>query len=236
MFNYFKKKAIENRINDEILYEYVIEELEKDIRFKGLWAKAYANSEGNENRIEPLYMQYRVQAIKDTLTSLDILYDELSRQSLFEFIANGFKNTQGTKIISSSPQNILNHTDIWIDNETGLMWQDDEATATVTKPWVTQSNYDAENYFDTRGDTASTYCSNLSLAGYSDWRLHIKSELEDLYKKKSELKNFISSYYWSSTTVEGYKDGAWSVYFYLGFVDYFNKDDNRYVRCVRAGQ
>jgi len=218
MFNYFKKKAIENRINDEILYEYVIEELEKDIRFKGLWAKAYANSEGNENRVEPLYMQYRVQAIKDTLTSLNILYDELSRQSLFEFIANGFKNTQDAKIVSSSSQNILNHTEIWIDKETGLMWQDDEASVTVRKPWVTQSNYDAKNYMDTSGDTAATYASNLSLGGYNDWRLPTKDELKNLYKKRDKLKNSNSSYYWSSTTYEYGKDGAWLVYFRNGGV------------------
>ena len=92
MFNYFKKKAIENRVNDELLYEYVIEELEKNIKIKGLWAKAYANSDGDANKIEPLYMQYRVQAIKDILTSIEIAYDEISRQKLFNFIGNGFKD------------------------------------------------------------------------------------------------------------------------------------------------
>jgi len=91
MFDYFKKKAIKNRVNDEILYEYVVEELEKDMKIKGLWAKAYANSDGNENKIKPLYMQYRVQSIKDIFTSLEIMYNELSRQKLFDFISNGFK-------------------------------------------------------------------------------------------------------------------------------------------------
>ena len=92
MFDYFKKKAIENRVNDEILYEYVTEELEKNIKIKGLWAKAYANSDGNDNKIEPLYMQYRVQSIKDIFSSLEIIYNELSRQKLFDFISNGFKS------------------------------------------------------------------------------------------------------------------------------------------------
>ena len=92
MFDYFKKKAIENRVNDELLYEYVIEELESGTKVKGLWAKAYANSDGDSNKIEPLYMQYRVQSIKDIFSSMEILYNELSRQKLFDFISNGFKN------------------------------------------------------------------------------------------------------------------------------------------------
>ena len=98
MFNYFKKKAIESRVNDELLYEYVIDELEKNIKVKGLWAKAYANSDGNDNKIEPLYMQYRVQAIKDMFSSLEIIYDELPKQKLFDFISNGY-NTEKLKKI-----------------------------------------------------------------------------------------------------------------------------------------
>lgn len=100
MFNYFKKKAIENRVNDEILYEYVTEELEKNIKVKGLWAKSYANSEGNDNKVEPLYMQYRVQAIKDEFSSLEIMYNELSRQKIFDFISSGFKDV----IVSVKPE------------------------------------------------------------------------------------------------------------------------------------
>ena len=78
--------GITERTNDAILYEYVLTELEEDIKFKGLWAKAYANSEGNENRIEPLYMQYRVQAIKDSLTAMEIAYNKMTKQDLFTYI------------------------------------------------------------------------------------------------------------------------------------------------------
>ena len=104
MFDYFKKKAIENRANDEILYEYVTEELEQNIKVKGLWAKAYANSDGNDNKIEPLYMQYRVQAIKDVFSSLEIMYNELSRQKLFDFISNGFKSENIAEIQVSNKE------------------------------------------------------------------------------------------------------------------------------------
>jgi hypothetical protein len=88
LFDKFKMSKITDRANDEILYEYVLTELEENIKFKGLWAKAYANSEGNENKIEPLYMQYRVQSIKDSLTSMEIAYNEMAKQELFQYIKN----------------------------------------------------------------------------------------------------------------------------------------------------
>lgn len=88
IFDRFKKKSIDDRVVDEILYEYVFSELEQDIRAKGLWAKAYANSDGNENKIEPLYMQYRVQAIKDAFVAMEIAYNDMSKQMLLEYIKN----------------------------------------------------------------------------------------------------------------------------------------------------
>ncbi len=86
LFDKFKMKGIMDRANDEVLYEYVLNELEDGVRIKGLMAKAYANSEGNENKIEPLYMQYRVQAIKDRLTALEIAYNEMAKLDLFFYI------------------------------------------------------------------------------------------------------------------------------------------------------
>lgn len=86
MFNKLKKMAIEKRLEDQILYEYVLDELEADIKIKGLWAKAYANSGGDNNKIEPLYMQYRVQSIKDLLTAMKIAYESLSKQQIRTYL------------------------------------------------------------------------------------------------------------------------------------------------------
>ena len=49
---------------DEHIYAYIMEELENGIKDEALWIKAYAISEGVEERIKPLYMQYRVNFIK----------------------------------------------------------------------------------------------------------------------------------------------------------------------------
>ncbi|MCD6654384.1 MAG: DUF1566 domain-containing protein [Sulfurovum sp.] len=92
MFNKLKKMAISNRAQDEILYEYVLEEIEQGIRTKGLWAKALAHSDGIESKAEAKYMQYRVQSIKDQFDALKIAFDEMSRESLFTYIKNGFKD------------------------------------------------------------------------------------------------------------------------------------------------
>lgn len=88
MFNKFRKMGIEKRLEDQILFEYVLEELEEGVKIKGLWAKAYANSEGDSNKVEPLYMQYRVQSIKDIFTAMELAYEELSKAKIAQLIKN----------------------------------------------------------------------------------------------------------------------------------------------------
>jgi hypothetical protein len=127
------------------------------------------------------------------------------------------------------------------DNATGLEWQDD--VPSVEKKWVTQANYDAGNYDDTSGDTATTYCENLTLDGKSDWRAPTIEELVSITDKgrvnpsiDPTFQNVPSSDYWSSTTYAGGTSRAWSVNFDNGYDPWGDKDNNRYVRCVRSGQ
>ncbi len=130
--------------------------------------------------------------------------------------------------------------DVVTDNVTGLEWQDNE---TVQRPWLTQENYDAGNYNDTSGITATTYCSELELDGRG-WRLPTIEELETLVDdgkyNPSVTENVfqhISSYrYWSSTTYADSTSHAWFVDFYNGFSSFDIKISGYYVRCVRGGQ
>jgi predicted DNA-binding protein len=94
MFDTIKKVLIQNREDDALLYEYVLTEIENEVILKGLWAKAMALSEGNDNKIQPLYMQYRVQSIKDEFTKLNIAYKELTKKPLFEKIASFMRDDQ----------------------------------------------------------------------------------------------------------------------------------------------
>ena len=111
------------------------------------------------------------------------------------------------------------------DSNTGLMWQQAEA---VSMNW----------------EAAITYCEDLSLAEYSDWRLpnvkELRSIVDDrLYNPAIDTNYFpgaLASSYWSSTTYAYSSSNAWIVYFYNGIVYYFSKTDGYFVRCVRGGQ
>lgn len=100
LFNFAKKIIIENIENDDLLYEYVLAEIENEIIIKGLWAKAIAMAEGNEKKIEPLYMQYRVQNIKDQFTKLNIAYSDMKKEVLFNKIKSIFNPTHSVEQIT----------------------------------------------------------------------------------------------------------------------------------------
>jgi hypothetical protein len=100
-------QSTNKNVSDEVLYEYVIDEMEQSELIKGLWAKALAYAEGNDAKAKALYMQYRVQAIKDQLLTLRIDLGDLSKDELFEIIKNGFtaipqelRNIKEQKIIA----------------------------------------------------------------------------------------------------------------------------------------
>ena len=128
------------------------------------------------------------------------------------------------------------------DTVTGLMWQDNES---IQKKWVTQAHYDAGNYSDTSGDTATTYCESLALGTFTDWRLPSIEELVYLTDKGRRnpaidliFENTASSHYWSSTTVEGYSFSCVGCLLLrcYGFDYWYYKHYAFYVRCVRGGQ
>lgn|SRR5690554_4172934 len=50
-------------MNDEYLYEIVIEELRNSGPKPGLWAKAFSESKGQESMAKALYMRYRVEQL-----------------------------------------------------------------------------------------------------------------------------------------------------------------------------
>ena len=110
------------------------------------------------------------------------------------------------------------------DDNTGLMWQQQDDGSTY-------------NYAN-----AGTYCSTLSLAAHTDWRLPNEVELQrivDYGKTTPPMIDAVafpstqSSVYWTSTVYAPDTPIAWGVYFSSGYVDNNNQTSTYYVRCVR---
>lgn len=93
----------------------------------------------------------------------------------------------------------------------------------------TQSNMLATSYTDTE---AAQFCENMNYAGYSDWYLPAKAELEILYRARVLTEDWNNwYYYWSST--ETSTTGAWVFNFTNGYFSTSTKTSSYYVRCVR---
>lgn len=115
------------------------------------------------------------------------------------------------------------------DQYTGLMWQQNTAEEQMT--W----------------EEALAHCENLSLAGYDDWRLPNRNELQSLVDKQPESggaainKAFPDTYplmYWTSThgAVPWWPAHVWTVFFLDGRTSADWKDSSLcYVRAVRGG-
>jgi len=119
-------------------------------------------------------------------------------------------------------------SDIFVDSKTGLTWQDNSAVKETKMIW----------------QDAMSYCSELNLGGYSDWRLPNIKELQsivDISRYKLAIKKDFkyvntSDFYWSSSVYVSGTKRAWVVYFETGRTYYDTKTYKYYVRCVRGRQ
>jgi hypothetical protein len=109
------------------------------------------------------------------------------------------------------------------DNRTGLIWQR------------------ASSETMTRSD-ALNYCSGLSLAGTSDWRLPTINELLSIVDDTrsfpaidpSAFPSTESDHFWTSSPLASASEiGAWYVHFSYGTSGYSNTSSAYRVRCVR---
>lgn len=154
----------------------------------------------------------------------------------------------------------------YTDKRTGLVWQNDKAIGVVKKTWMDMTAVSARKCFygvdqdscsDTSGDTATTYCENLQLSGFDDWRLPSVEELgsfvQDEFSQwklpiveatKEPNRQIRQGTFWSATSAQ-YKgkprEAAYSVLYVVvegerPEINIFTRDKNNelYVRCVRG--
>lgn len=116
------------------------------------------------------------------------------------------------------------------DSLTGLMWSKNANFPGTFKTW----------------QQALDYANNLTLCGYSDWRLPDRNELMSLIDRSKynpalpsghPFLNVQYSFYWSSTSYAVYPNDAWVVGMGYGTMDVFNRSKYYlYVWPVRSGQ
>ena len=107
-------------------------------------------------------------------------------------------------------------TQITLDTETGLMWQDDIDAKKL------EFNY----------SEALKYSENLRLGGFSDWEIPDIDSLYKLHKELNKLKNFKNDkFYFSSTIAEEFGKNRKSVFDSISTDSH--EDFQVFVRCVR---
>ncbi len=123
------------------------------------------------------------------------------------------------------------------DTITGLIWQQCSMGQTGSECSVGSATIHT-------WDTALQLADADNAAGYSDWRLPNKAELQSLvaYDRYNPSINTVvfpntaSANYWSSSPYAVYGSISWVVGFYDGYDGNYNRDYNYHVRLVRSGQ
>ncbi len=135
-----------------------------------------------------------------------------SFNSFTSYQRSGFKRDDNIKIVTDTKQN--------------LQWQDDETIKSTTKKWI----------------DAVSYCKELRLGKFDDWRLPSIKELQSIadYSRSypalnSAFINFTLDRYWSSSVYVLDEGGAWGIGTNTGVTNYHKKADELGVRCLRGG-
>ena len=115
-----------------------------------------------------------------------------------------------------------------IDDSNKLMWQDTRDNIKVSL----------------KQEKAQLYCKDLNLKGFRNWRLPTIEEYKTIINKKriraelmikKSFKYTLKSDYWTSdrTWLRNFGQYGYYVYFKSGSIYYQNRNQSKFVRCVR---
>ena len=144
---------------------------------------------------------------------------------MFKFIISIlfiFQYLLGNQFIRNSTNKVV------LDTKTNLFWQDNSVVKDISR-----------TYSD-----ALSYCHDLDLGGYTDWRVPNINELLTIsdYSVENPSINAIfvntsienDALYWSSTPVKAHSDYIWVIDFKNSDDDMDKNDNTNYTRCVRS--
>ena len=125
--------------------------------------------------------------------------------------------TQGIKLVDSSKNFVDVGDGTVIDKDTGLVWQQNDSVNSMV--W----------------SASVAYCNQLSLAGFTDWRLPTVNEGIMFIDYDTNIFPNSSNHYWTGTTVASNADIAYYLAVSGGPQPNGFKDDNYKfrARCVR---
>jgi hypothetical protein len=131
---------------------------------------------------------------------------------------------------------------IFISNASYIQDNSSNTVLDTTRLIMWQNDNDAKNLKLTWKD-AINYCeNNVTLVGYSDWRMPNINELItiiDINRAGIAIDNSFNNIsdngfkYWSSTSYIDSLENAWLIHFQKGQIQTSIKTANNYIRCVR---
>ncbi len=170
-----------------------------------------------------------------TLTTHEITWDHNFTSTGRYFVEFHVRDEKGAEDFDRVVVTTVNSEPIILENVVvmgSLMWEDTSHTREITLSWT----------------EANTYCRNLRLGGFDNWRLpkHTTSINELNYimagtyndNSKSAIEEYFVEFfpkdniaYWSNHALD---NGSHIVGFFTGGTENFDSfDDNVYVRCIR---
>ena len=173
----------------------------------------------DENDIKPTnYIETTVEPFKNILKTGQLnSYDE---NGIIDANIKDDKYYSAKSLDRNFTRDDLN--EIVYDNTLQFVWQDNNIT-TASSSW----------------QDAITYCGNLSMGGYEDWRLPTVKELNNIYNKSSykpaldSIFTFDNYYYWSINSVAYDSNSAWIIYSESGnFSEKLKTNSLVYTRCI----
>jgi len=119
MFKKYKLNRAISRLVEDKLYEMALVEVENNILVKGAWARALSQSDGIDAKAKSIYLQYRVEAMKNEAQIMESVLEELNKVEKYQIIENTVtdKKTVNSSTLRGSEPNIATAGKVKNDNK-----------------------------------------------------------------------------------------------------------------------